>query len=141
MYNQITKTKRMNMKKFIVLSILNIMFASVTPSFANEQGGYDDGRRIEIVLSGQFNNDQARSEEPIEIYHYSSMLLIHFNVPLGVLDIIIENENGNVVYSSSTNTSSRLVNMIPTSNFPNGDYTIIIEGDNGSAEAHFSINR
>ena len=32
MYNQITKTKRMSMKKFIVLSILNIMFASVTLS-------------------------------------------------------------------------------------------------------------
>lgn len=82
-----------------------------------------------------------RGEEPIEIYQQSSMIIIHFNASLGELNIYIENENGNVVYSSSTNTSSRLVNMIPIGNFPNGDYTIIIEGDNGSAEASFRIQQ
>lgn len=100
------------------------------------------GDELPIVLKGEFAKDIIiRGEEPIEIYQQTSMIVIQFNVSLGELNIYIENENGNVVYSSSTNTSSRLVNMIPTSNFPNGDYTIIIEGDNGSAEAHFSINR
>ena len=51
------------------------------------------------------------------------------------LNITIGNENGNIVYSSTTNTSLRLVYMIPINNLPTGNYNIIIENNDGSAEA------
>ncbi|MBQ8222285.1 MAG: hypothetical protein IJZ87_02895 [Bacteroidales bacterium] len=53
----------------------------------------------------------------------------------------MKTENGNVVYSSSTNTSFRLINMIPIGNLQAGNYTIMIEGNNGSAEASFRIQQ
>lgn len=100
------------------------------------------GDKLPIVLKGDFGKDIVfRGEEPIEIYQQSSMIVIHFNASLGELNIYIEDENGNVVYSSPTNTSFRLVNMIPIGNLQAGDYTIIIEGDNGSAEASFRIEQ
>lgn len=100
------------------------------------------GDKLPIVLIGEFAKDIViRGEEPIEIYQQSSMIVIQFNAYLGELNIYIEDESGNIVHSSSTNTSSRLVNMIPTGNFHDGDYTIIIEGDNGSAEASFRIEQ
>lgn len=57
------------------------------------------------------------------------------------LNITIENENGNIVYSSTTNTSLRLVYMIPINNLPTGNYNIIIENNDGSAEASFRIEK
>lgn len=98
------------------------------------------GDKLPIVLKGYMGEDIIiRGEEPIEIYQQTSMIVIQFNASLGELNIYIEDENGNIVYSSSTNTSSRLVNMIPIGNLQVGNYTIIIEGDNGSAEANFRI--
>ncbi len=125
------------------LAFIIMVFAFGMSANASDLSGRKNyGDELPIVLKGEFAKDIIiRGEEPIEIYQQTSMIVIQFNVSLGELNIYIENENGNVVYSSSTNTSSRLVNMIPTGNFHDGDYTIIIEGDNGSAEASFRIEQ
>ena len=128
------------MRKLALMIMLFAFGMSANASDLSVRKNYGD--KLPIVLKGDFGKDIVfRGEEPIEIYQQTSMIVIQFNVSLGELNIYIENENGNVVYSSSTNTSSRLVNMIPIGNFPNGDYIIIIEGDNGSADASFRIEQ
>ena len=100
------------------------------------------GDKLPIEIKGSFGKDIVfRGEDPIEIYLHTTTLLINFNASLGELNITIENENGNIVYSSTTNTSLRLVCMIPINNLPTGDYNIIIENNDGSAEASFRIGR
>lgn len=102
----------------------------------------NEGDKLPILLKGSMAKDFVfRGEDPIEIYLHTSTLLINFNASLGELNITIENENGNIVYSSTTNTSLRLVYIIPINNLPTGDYNIIIENNDGSAEASFRIER
>ncbi|MBR5781662.1 MAG: DUF3244 domain-containing protein [Bacteroidales bacterium] len=131
---------KIDTRKVALMIMLFAFGMSANASDLSVRKNYGD--KLPIVLKGYMGEDIIiRGEEPIEIYQQTSMIVIQFNVSLGELNIYIENENGNVVYSSSTNTSSRLVNMIPIGNFPNGDYIIIIEGDNGSAEASFRIEQ
>lgn len=128
------------MRKLALMIMLFAFGMSANASNLSVRKNYGD--KLPIVLKGDFGKDIVfRGEEPIEIYQQSSMIVIHFNASLGELNIYIEDENGNVVYSSPTNTSFRLVNMIPIGNLQAGDYTIIIEGDNGSAEASFRIEQ
>ena len=128
------------MRKFALMIMLFAFGMSANASDLSVRKNYGD--KLPIVLKGDFGKDIVfRGEEPIEIYQQSSMIVIHFNASIGELNIYIEDENGNVVYSSPTNTSFRLVNMIPIGNLQAGDYTIIIEGDNGSAEASFRIEQ
>lgn len=128
------------MRKLALMIMLFAFGMSANASDLSVRKNYGD--KLPIVLKGDFGKDIVfRGEEPIEIYQQSSMIVIHFNASLGELNIYIEDENGNVVYSSPTNTSFRLVNMIPIGNLQAGDYTIIIEGDNGSAEASFRIEQ
>lgn len=128
------------MRKLALMIMLFAFGMSANASDLSVRKNYGD--KLPIVLKGDFGKDIVfRGEEPIEIYQQSSMIVIHFNASIGELNIYIEDENGNVVYSSPTNTSFRLVNMIPIGNLQAGDYTIIIEGDNGSAEASFRIEQ
>ena len=126
------------MRKVALMIMLFAFGMSANASDLSVRKNYGD--KLPIVLKGYMGEDIIiRGEEPIEIYQQTSMIVIQFNASLGELNIYIEDENGNIVYSSSTNTSSRLVNMIPIGNLQVGNYTIIIEGDNGSAEANFRI--
>jgi hypothetical protein len=126
------------MKKLLLTIMVFVFGMNMNASDLSVRKNYGD--KLPIVLKGYMGEDIIiRGEEPIEIYQQTSMIVIQFNASLGELNIYIEDENGNIVYSSSTNTSSRLVNMIPIGNLQVGNYTIIIEGDNGSAEANFRI--
>lgn len=112
------------MKKLLLTIMVFVFGMSANASDLSVRKNYGD--KLPIVLKGYMGEDIIiRGEEPIEIYQQSSMIIIHFNASLGELNIYIEDENGNVVYSSPTNTSFRLVNMIPIGNLQAGDYTIL----------------
>ena len=128
------------MRKLVLVIMLFAFGMSANASDLSVRKNYGD--KLPIELYGEFGKDiLIRGEEPIEIYQQSSMIIIHFNASLGELNICIEDENGNVVYNSSTSTSFRLINMIPIGNLQAGNYTIMIEGNNGSAEASFRIQQ
>ena len=97
-------------------------------------------KKIDIIIkNGKISNNNSRSLDPIIATYNSSCLTINFNVSLGQTDIIIENEYGNMVYSSSTNVIEYEVVFVPISNLPSGTYYITIICNDGSAEGEFRI--
>lgn len=127
------------MKKLVLMIMVFLFGMNGNASDLSTKKNYGD--KLPIVLKGSFKDNQIRGEDPIEIYQHVSMILINFNASFGNLDIFIENENGNIVYSTYTNSSSTYVNIIPIENLQTGSYTIIIAGNYGSIEAEFKIGK
>lgn len=128
------------MKKLVFIILVFLFGMNGNAIVLSTKKSYED--KLPIVLKGSFGKDiQIRGDEPIEISLSTSMLIIQFNDSLGELSINIEYENGNIVYSSLVNTSNTPVYMIAIGHFHAGDYTIIVEGKDGGAEAQFRIKK
>lgn len=61
---------------------------------------------------------------PVSVSLDESTLSIFFSKPVGIAQITIVDESGNVVYQDVVNTNSSLESYIETGGFDSGNYTI-----------------
>jgi hypothetical protein len=78
-----------------------------------------------IDMGGDLKSNLLRSLiSPIEAYLESDVIDVDFNSSLGIIDLTIYDEVGNVVYQQSVNTYAGQQLSIDISSFNQGQYTI-----------------
>ena len=80
-----------------------------------------------VELQGMLRTAQTKSASaPLEVVQQENQIVVNFFTNLGVLDVSIVNSKGQVVYNRGVNTSVQSCLMIPTINWREGNYQIII---------------
>ncbi len=65
-------------------------------------------------------------------------ITVQFNYYVGMIDIMIEDDNSNVVYLSTADSNNGQV-IISTSNFSTGNYTITFSNSDGDMSGDFQL--
>ena len=119
-------------KFFILLALFNV--AGLTTLISES--------KIDIKgkLAGGTNRNPSQSQ-PLEVNFNGNELTVNFLDCLGVLKVVVKDENGVIVFNQTVNTCVTNSVSIDVTNWNSGNYIIVISDLYGcSVEGEFVIN-
>ncbi|WP_293900228.1 DUF3244 domain-containing protein [Sphingobacterium sp. UBA5670] len=76
--------------------------------------------------------------ETLDAFRQESCILVHFNFNVGIVETIISDQNGGIVYAETFDSNSKL-QAIPIDNLPKGKYTITFHNNFGTILGSFEL--
>ncbi|ADQ80041.1 hypothetical protein Palpr_1902 [Paludibacter propionicigenes WB4] len=109
------------MKKinFPIVSFITLLFCVLS---------FQSALAVEVPLkkgeTGPATMSKSTSILPVSVSLDDTTLGVFFSKPVGIAQITIEDESGNVIYQDVVNTNSSLESYIETGGFDSGNYTL-----------------
>jgi hypothetical protein len=130
----------MRTKKLLFCILLGAIVVSISHSVAAYHEVAAMSNSQEIPLNGQFEAPgRLRSDIgiPITVEQQSDMLFVHFQKIIGVVQVTITDEYGDVVFTEMVNTITQPSLTISLIGLPSGNYEITFSNENGRMSGKF----
>lgn len=124
-------TKLMIFTGLCALSICTTKLTASVPKLYLKTGP-DGDEKIEI--RGTFS---MTSESAITAKAGRNMVRLAFTQNIGLVNVSLYDDNGNLVYSCSVDTAVQKMAMLPTAGGHEGTYTIVVENTSDTAVGQF----
>jgi len=85
------------------------------------------------------NKSYAPVSIALDVTQNDTDVTLNFLYPVGVTQVTVENENGEVVYHEAVDTFTTLDTLIDTQNFDGGIYTLKISYGSTNLEGEFEL--